>query len=115
MEKSHQNTPPDLWDIYTCQITVQEGDKTPLDLFIIGDRRSADETSPIEYVHNLLNQRLRVLLINEARQIVGVFVGLDSTGTLTLKDCVDRGENHEREFPWVCIPLVQIQSMELAV
>jgi hypothetical protein len=85
------------------------------DSFSIRDRRSADQTSPIEYVHGFLNQRFRILLIDGVRQILGVFVVLDHTQTLTLKDCIEVVEDHEREIGVALIPLAQVQNMELAV
>jgi small nuclear ribonucleoprotein (snRNP)-like protein len=85
------------------------------DPFTLGNRRSLDVTSPIEYVRGLLNQRFRVLLIDGIRQILGIFVAFDHQKTLTLKDCVEITEGHERELGVVLIPLAQVQSIELAV
>jgi small nuclear ribonucleoprotein (snRNP)-like protein len=84
------------------------------DPFIIGECRSVDDTSPIEYVRGLLNQRLRVFLIDGFREMLGIFVALDHRQTLVLKDCVEVAEDHEREVGFALIPLVQVQSIELA-
>jgi hypothetical protein len=42
-------------------------------------------------------------------------VAFDHQKTLTLKDCVEVTEGHERELGVVLIPLAQVQSIELAV
>jgi small nuclear ribonucleoprotein (snRNP)-like protein len=79
------------------------------------DFRSADDMSPVEYVRRFLNQRIRVLLIDGYPQILGVFVALDHTKILILTDSVVVVEDNEHEVDVAFIPLVHVQSMELAV
>jgi small nuclear ribonucleoprotein (snRNP)-like protein len=90
------------------------GETGPLfDQFSLRDRRSADQTSPIEYVRGLLNKRLRVVLIDGKRQIIGTFVAFDHTKTLTLKDSIEVTDSHERELGVALIPLVHVSYMEV--
>jgi small nuclear ribonucleoprotein (snRNP)-like protein len=84
------------------------------DPFTLRDRDSADPLSPISVVRGYLGRRLRVLLSDGSRQIIGVFVALDHTGTMTLRDGVELVEDRERKLGNVQIPLVEVQSMETA-
>jgi small nuclear ribonucleoprotein (snRNP)-like protein len=83
------------------------------DQFSLSERGSADQTSPIEYVRGLLNKRFRVFLIDGKRQIIGIFVGIDRTKALTLKNSIEVAEDHEREVGVALIPLVHVSCMEV--
>jgi small nuclear ribonucleoprotein (snRNP)-like protein len=89
-------------------------DKAQFDPYVTGERRSVDQSSPVAYVRGFLSRRIRVLLADGVRQIVGIFVALDHTGTLTLRDGIEMFEGHERPLGFVLITLPQVQSMELA-
>jgi small nuclear ribonucleoprotein (snRNP)-like protein len=82
------------------------------DGLVLRDRHSQDQASPISYVRRFLGKRFRVLLADGSRQIVGIFVALDSTATLTLRACLEIVEDHERSLGTVMAPQGLIESME---
>jgi small nuclear ribonucleoprotein (snRNP)-like protein len=84
------------------------------DTFALRDRYSADVISPVTVVRGYLGRRLRVLLSDGDRQILGIFVALDHRGTMVLRDGVEIVGDHERTLGTVQIPLVHVQSMETA-
>jgi small nuclear ribonucleoprotein (snRNP)-like protein len=88
--------------------------RAQFDPFVLRDRHSADAASPITVVRGYLGRRLRVLLSDGKRQIVGVFVALYHTETIALRDAVEIVDDHERTLGIVQIPLVHVQSMETA-
>jgi small nuclear ribonucleoprotein (snRNP)-like protein len=88
--------------------------RTRYNPFALHDRYSADPTSPITVVRSYLGKRLRVLLSDGTRQILGIFVALDHTGTLTFREGVEIVDTHERTLGTVHIPLIHVQSMETA-
>jgi small nuclear ribonucleoprotein (snRNP)-like protein len=74
---------------------------------------TADQNSPIAYVRKLLGRRMRVLLYDDCREIMGVFAALDSTARLTLRDGFEIFEDHACALGIVLIPLSQVHSMQL--
>jgi small nuclear ribonucleoprotein (snRNP)-like protein len=84
------------------------------DPFLVGDTHNADPTSPIAYVRGFLNRRLRIVLMDGVRHVVGTFVALDGTGTLCVRNAIEIMEGNERKFGVVLIPLAHVQGMEVA-
>jgi small nuclear ribonucleoprotein (snRNP)-like protein len=88
------------------------GRRTRFDPFALRDVHSPDAASPISYARRFLGRRLRVLLADGGRQLVGTFAALDGTGALTLRECLEFVGDHERSLGTVIAPLALIQSIE---
>jgi small nuclear ribonucleoprotein (snRNP)-like protein len=94
---------------------VGDESKPQYDKHILGNRGSADPTSPISYVRGFIGKRLRILLVDGQRIIVGRFSALDHTGTITITDATQLSfGGNEREVGTAMIGLDFIQHMELA-
>jgi small nuclear ribonucleoprotein (snRNP)-like protein len=88
------------------------GRRAQFDPFALRDVHSPDPASPISYVRGFLGKRLRLLLADGSRQIVGTFVALDSTAVLTLRETLEIVEDHERNLGTTMVSLALVQSME---
>jgi small nuclear ribonucleoprotein (snRNP)-like protein len=70
--------------------------------------------SPMTAVRRYLGRRLRVFLYEGRRHILGVFVALEPTETMVLRDAVDIRADHDDRLGMVRIPLNYVWRIETA-
>jgi small nuclear ribonucleoprotein (snRNP)-like protein len=80
---------------------------------ITGDAQSADRTSPISYVRELLGKTFLILLTDGNRLFKGTFSALDWMGLLAFRNVIELTENNKHEVGTCIINLHNIQTMEI--
>jgi hypothetical protein len=83
------------------------------DPFLVPPAPRGNRTSANVYVSRSLGKRLGALLVDNRREIIGLFVALDGAGQTTFTDACeidDRGRL--REIGSVIIPLVHVQKLQ---
>jgi small nuclear ribonucleoprotein (snRNP)-like protein len=89
------------------------GNPAHFDEYLVRQAESGDPESPIRYVRSFLGRKLSVLLMDNVRQIIGIFVALDKSEQITLTEAVELDNcGHRRDIGKVLIPLSWINCLE---